>query len=293
MAQVDLLRFLLLAAIWGSSYMFMRIAAPGFGPLPLVMLRLGGAALFFLPWLLRAPVRPLLRRNAPALFLVGALNSAVPFSLLAFSMLRLQAGFCAILGATVPMFAVAIDALWWRHALSPRRLLGLALGFAGVTVLAWDHFDFSAGGTGWAVLATLGASACYGCAAHYGKHRFAGQPVMLPAAGSMLAAAILLLPGGLATWPAHALPSLGGVAVGVLAVVCTACAYLLYYKLIMRISATALTGVTFVIPVFGVLWGALFLHEAITLRIVAGMAVTLLGTAFTTGIIGTRRAATT
>jgi len=75
-------------------------------------------------------------------------------------------------------------------------------------------------------------------------------------------------------------------------VVCTACAYLLYYKLIARISATALTGVTFVIPVFGVLWGALFLHEAITPRIIAGMAVTLLGTAFTTGIIGTRRAST-
>ena len=286
MAQVELIRFLMLAAIWGSSYMFMRIAAPAFGPLPLVMLRLAGAALFFMPWLLRAPVRPLLRRNVPALFLLAALNSAVPFSLLAFSMLRLQAGFCAILGATVPMFAVAIDALWWRHALQPARLLGLALGFAGVTILAWDHFDFSVGGTGWSVLATLGASACYACAAHYGKHRFANQPVMLPAAGSMLAAALLLVPGGLAQWPAKMPPSLDWFAVGVLAVVCTACAYLLYYKLIARISATALTGVTFVIPVFGVLWGALFLHEAITSRIVLGMAVTLLGPAFTTGVLG-------
>ena len=208
MAQVELIRFLMLAAIWGSSYMFMRIAAPGFGPLPLVMLRLAGAALFFLPWLLRAPVRPLLRRNVPALFLLAALNSAIPFSLLAFSVLRLQAGFCAILGATVPMFAVAIDALWWRHALQPARLAGLALGFGGVTILAWDHLDFSAGGTGWSVLATLGASACYGCAAHYGKHRFANQPVMLPAAGSMLAAALLLLPLGLWEWPAQTPPLL-------------------------------------------------------------------------------------
>src|SRR5258706_6613103 len=135
-AQVDLLRFLTLAAIWGSSYMFMRIAAPGFGPLPLVLLRLGGAALFFLPWLLRAPVRPLLRRHVPALFLLGALNSALPFSLLAFSMLRLQAGFCAILGVTLPMFAVAIDALWLRHALQPGRPFGLTLGFPGVTLPA-------------------------------------------------------------------------------------------------------------------------------------------------------------
>ncbi len=289
MAQADLLRFLLLAAIWGSSYMFMRIAAPGFGPLPMVMLRLAGAALFFLPWLLRAPIRPLLRRNAPALFLLAAMNSALPFSLLAFSMLRLQAGFCAILGATVPMFAVAIDGLWWRHPLSMARMLGLLLGFSGVTVLAWDHFDFSAGGTGWAVLATLGASACYGSGAHFGKHYFAGQPAMLPAAGSMLASAIMVAPVGIWLWPAQTPPPTDWLAVGVLATICTGCAYLLYYRLITRISATALTGVTFVIPVFGVLWGALFLHEAITPRIVAGMAVTLLGTAFTTGLLGARR----
>lgn len=290
MAQADLLRFLLLAAIWGSSYMFMRVAAPGFGPLPMVALRLAGAALFFLPWLLRVPIRPLLRRNAPALFLLGAMNSALPFSLLAFSMLRLQAGFCAILGATVPMFAVAIDALWWRHPLSRARLLGLILGFSGVTVLAWDHFDFSTGGTGWAVLATLGASACYGSGAHFGKHYFAGQPAMLPAAGSMLASTIMVAPVGIWLWPAQTPPPIDWLAVGVLASVCTGCAYLLYYRLITGISATALTGVTFVIPVFGVLWGALFLQEAITPRIVAGMAVTLLGTAFTTGLLGAPRA---
>ena len=289
MAQADLLRFLLLAAIWGSSYLFMRVAAPGFGPLPMVALRLAGAALFFLPWLLRAPIRPLLRRNAPALFLLGAMNSALPFSLLAFSMLRLQAGFCAILGATVPMFAVAIDALWWRHSLSRARLLGLILGFSGVTVLAWDHFDFSTGGTGWAVLATLGASACYGSGAHFGKHYFAGQPAMLPAAGSMLASTIMVAPVGIWLWPAQTPPPIDWLAVGVLATVCTGCAYLLYYRLITGISATALTGVTFVIPVFGVLWGALFLQEAITPRIVAGMAVTLLGTAFTTGLLGAPR----
>ncbi len=93
MAQIDLLRFLSLAAIWGSSYMFMRIAAPGFGPLPLVMLRLAGATLFFLPWLLRPPVRALLRGNLGGLLLLGAMNSAIPFTLLAFSTLRLQAGY--------------------------------------------------------------------------------------------------------------------------------------------------------------------------------------------------------
>ena len=286
MAQIDLVRFLSLAAIWGSSYMFMRIAVPAFGPLPMVLLRLTGAALFFLPWLLRPQIRALLRGHVAGLFLLGAINSAIPFSLLAFSMLRLQAGYAAILGATVPMFAVAIDAVWWRHPLSKQRLFGLALGFGGVVTLAWDHFDFGAGGSGWAVLATLAASACYGCAAHFGKHYFAGQPVMLPAAGSMLASAIMVAPLGYWLWPARAPPPSDWLAVGVLAIACTACAYLLYYRLIARISATALTGVAFVIPVFGVLWGALFLHEQVTAHIVTGMLITLAGTAFTTGLVG-------
>jgi drug/metabolite transporter (DMT)-like permease len=288
-AQVDLLRFLSLAAIWGSSYMFMRIAAPGFGPLPLVLLRLAGASLFFLPWLLRPPVRTLLRSNLGALFLLGAMNSAIPFSLLAFSTLRLQAGYTAILGATVPLFAVAIDGLWWRQSLSRERVIGLALGFGGVVILAWDHLDFGRGGSGWAVMATLGASACYGCAAHFGKRRFAGQPVMLPAAGSMLASTVVVAPLGVWLWPATTPRPIDWLAVGALAVVCTACAYLLYYRLISRIGATALTGVAFVIPVFGVLWGALFLHEQVTARIVTGMLVTLAGTAFTTGLVGGTR----
>lgn len=269
--------------------MFSRIAAPGFGPLSLVMLRLVGAAILFLPWTLSPSIRPLLRRHAAGLFVLGALNSALPFSLLTFALLRLQAGFAAILGATVPLFAIAIDALWWRHPLSKQRLFGLGLGFGGVVLLTWDHFDFGAGGSGWAVLATLGAAACYGCGAHFSKHYFAGKPAMLPAAGSILAAAIMLVPGGLWFWPAQIPPPIDWLAAAALAFVCTALAYLLYYRLIVSISATGLTGVTFVIPVFGVLWGAIFLHEQITARIVAGMLVTLAGTAFTIGLIGARR----
>lgn len=286
MAQIDLLRFVSLAAIWGSSYMFMRIAVPGFGPLPLVLLRLSGASLFFLPWLLRAPVRTLLRRNLGGLMVLGAMNSAIPFSLLAFSTLRLQAGYTAVLGATVPLFAVAIDALWWRQPLNRHRLIGLALGFGGVIILAWHHLDFGKGGSGWAVLSTLAAAACYACAAHFGKRHFAGQPVMLPAAGSMLASTVMVIPLGYWLWPTMVPPAADWLAVGALAVLCTACAYLLYYQLILRISATALTGVAFVIPVFGVLWGAVFLHEQVTGHIVTGMLMTLVGTAFTIGFVG-------
>ncbi|MGB8692595.1 MAG: EamA family transporter [Steroidobacteraceae bacterium] len=285
MAVSDLLRLLLLAAIWGSSYLFMRVAAPGFGPLPLVTLRLAGAALFFMPWLLQARNRALIRGHVLELCCLGVLNSAVPFSLLAFASLRAEAGFNSVIGATVPLFAAAVDALWWRHPLSRQKIFGLVLGFSGVLVLAWGHIDFHSGGNGWALLAALLASLCYGIAAHYGKHHFAGQPVMLPAAGSMLAATVLIAPFGVWQWPAHAPPPHDWLAAAVLAVVCTAIAYMLYYRIITRVGATTATTVTFVIPVFGVLWGALFLHEHITATIVVGMLITLLGTAVTTGFI--------
>ena len=291
MALSDLLRLLLLAAIWGSSYLFMRIAAPAFGPVPLIMLRLVGAALFFMPWLLQTRNRPLLRAHALQLLCLGTLNSAVPFSLLAFSSLHLGAGFISVIGATVPLFAAAVDALWWRHALTPQRILGIALGFCGVLVLAWGHVGFQGGADGIAFGAALLAALCYGIAAHYGKHHFAGQPFMLPAAGSMLAAALLITPLGLWLWPVQ-MPQLRDWLVALtLAVVCTASAYMLYYRLIARIGATSATTVTFIVPVFGVLWGALFLHERITATIVISMAIILLGTAFTTGMLGRRRAA--
>ena len=288
MSLGDVLRLLLLAAIWGSSYLFMRVAAPGFGPAPLVMLRLLGAALVLSPWLAQPRHRRLVRSHALKLLVLGALNSAIPFTLLAFAALQLEAGFNSVLGATVPMFATAVDALWWRHRLTGQRLAGLTLGFAGVVILASGHVQFRPGGTGLSFLAVLASALCYGVAAHFGKHHFAGQPVMLPTVGSMLGAAVLITPLGLWQWPAHS-PALHlWLAAAVLAVVCTASAYMLYYRLIARSSATAVTTVTFVVPVFGVLWGALFLHESISVGIVAGMLVTLLGTAFTTGLISRR-----
>ncbi len=286
MALSDLLRLLLLAAIWGGSYLIMRMAAPAFGPVPLVMLRLTGAALFFMPWLLQARNRPLLRAYARQLLSLGLMNSALPFCLLAFASLRLEAGFTSVLGATVPLFATAVDALWWRHALKRERILGIVLGFCGVLVLAFGHVGFHSMGSAVAFGAALLAALFYGVAAHYGKHHFAGQPVMLPAAGSMLASALLIWPLGLWLWPAQQPPPRDWLAAIVLAVVCTASAYVLYYRLIARIGATGATTVTFIVPVFGVLWGMLFLHERITAVIVTGMLIILLGVAFTSGYLG-------
>lgn len=289
MALGDLLRLLLLAAIWGGSYLIMRVAAPAFGPVPLVMLRLIGAALFFMPWLLQARNRPLLRAHAPQLVCLGLMNSALPFSLLAFASLRLEAGFTSVLGATVPLFATAVDALWWRHALTRARSFGIVLGFCGVLLLAYGHVGFHRGPDALAFGAALLAALCYGIGAHYGKHHFAGQPVMLPAAGSMLASALLITPLGIALWPLQQPPLHDWLAAAVLAVVCTASAYMLYYRLIARIGATGATTVTFIVPLFGVLWGALFLHEHITLTIIGGMLIILLGIAFTSGYLGRRR----
>ncbi|MCP3961475.1 MAG: DMT family transporter [bacterium] len=186
MRPVDVLRLLLLSAIWGASYLFMRVAAPSFGPVPLILLRVGCAALFFSPLLARRGVREQLARHWRALAVVGIFNSAFPFSLLAFSTLSLEAGFTSLLNATTPLFAAAVGALWLALALRRGQILGLVLGFAGVAILSWGHLSFRQGGSGWAIVAALVASLSYGVSAHITKHYLSGLRPVVVATGSMI-----------------------------------------------------------------------------------------------------------
>jgi len=280
------LQVLILSAIWGSSFLFMRLAAPAFGPVPLVLFRTALAALCLSPWLLRSDYRTLFRRHAGALLFVGVMNSAVPFSLLSFAMLSLEAGFTSLINATTPLFTALVGWAWYRFPLRRLQVLGLALGFAGVLVLAWGRMSFKPGGSGWAVLAGLAACVCYGIAAHYARRHLVGVPAPVVTMGSMAGAAISLVPLGWWEWPAMTpSPTAWGCALA-LGVACTALAYFIYYSILANAGPTTATAVTFVVPAFAVLWGTLFLHESLTLRVLGGMGVTLLGTAFTTGLIG-------
>gem|GEM_PF-1092270 len=256
-----------------------------FGPVPLISVRLVLAAACLSPVMISRENRETLLRHWKALLFVGIFNSALPFSLLAFATLSVEAGFASLLNATTPLFAAAVGAVWLRAPLRRAQILGLAIGFAGVAILAWGRLSFRPGGSGWAIIAALGATLSYGVSAHFTKRHLAAVPPVVLCAGSMWAAAATLLPLGLHLWPSTTPPLPAWGAVAVLAVVCTVAAYILYFSLLRRAGVTAASAVTFIVPVFAILWGAIWLHEPLTLRLAFGMAVTLLGTAFTTGLL--------
>ena len=274
-----------LAAIWGASFLFMRIAAPELGPVPLILLRVGIAAAVLMPVLaLRGGVRLLRGRHWPIL-VVGAVNSAVPFCLLAYATLSVTAGFASILNATSPLWGALVAHLWLKDRLTPSRVVGLLVGLAGVVVLVWGRASFRPGGGGLAVAAALAATLSYGIAASYTKRHLAGVDPLAVAAGSQLGATLLLAAPAVALWPATPISPGAWGAVAGLAVACTAVAYVLYFRLIAAVGPARAIAVTFLIPPFAMVWGALFLDEVLTGRTLAGAAVVLVGTALATGLV--------
>ncbi|MEN9367705.1 MAG: hypothetical protein RL489_2063 [Pseudomonadota bacterium] len=284
----DLLDLTLLAALWGGSFLFMRYAVPDFGVVPLIWLRVALASVCLLPLLLMKRQFGALRQQAGALTVMGLFNSGLPFLLIAWATLSITAGLASIMNAMTPVFTALIGALWLGDRLDGRRSLGLLLGLAGVALLAADKADFRPGGSGWAIVAMLLATVCYGFAANHTRRYLQGVPALVNATGTQLVSALVLLPPALWSWPER-MPGLGPwLAALVLGVACSALAYLLFFRLIARVGASRAVTVTFLVPVFGTLWGALFLGEPVTASMLAGGAVVLLGTGLATGVIGGR-----
>ena len=285
MRSSDVLELIVLAALWGASFLFMRVAAPAFGPVALIAVRVGIAALVLLPVLALRGGLPKLRGRVWPVIVIGAINSALPFCLLAYAMLSVTAGLAAILNATSPLWGALVAHFWLKDRLDRGRVLGLALGFAGVAFLFWGRASFKPGGAGLAVAAALAATLSYGVAASYAKRRLAGVDPLAVAAGSQLAAALLLLAPAAALWPSRPVgPTAWGAVLG-LGVACTAVAYVLYFRLIAHVGPARAIAVTFLIPPFAITWGALFLGETLTPRTIAGAAIVLAGTALATGLV--------
>ncbi len=275
----DLAELLLLAAIWGASFLFMRLAGPEFGALSLAFVRVAGAALFLLPLLAWRQGLGSWRGRLRVLLAVGLLNSALPFALYAFAALHLPAGLSSILNATTPMWGALVAWAWLAQPPGAWRSVGLLLGFAGVVWLAAERTGLNLDANLWAVLACLLATLNYAIGAIATKRWLPGMPPLAVAAGSQLGAAVWLLPFGLCAWPAQ-WPSGGAwLHLAALALLCTGVAYILYFRLMARVGPTQAVTVTFLIPVFAVLWGALFLAEALTLGMLGGGLLVLGGTA--------------
>lgn len=272
-----------LAALWGASFLFMRIAAPAFGPVALIELRVGLAAAVLLPILAWQGRAGLLGRHFLPLLFVGVTNSALPFVLYAWATLSVTGGFASVVNATSPLFAALVAWVWLKDRLSVASMVGLLIGLLGVVILVWGKASFRPGGSGWAVAACLGATLNYGVAANFTKRYLTGVNPMVVATGSQLYAAILLAPFALWLWPQQMPGTDEWLAVVFLAVACTGVAYVLYFRLIANVGPARAIAVTFLIPVFGMLWGAIFLGEVVTGNMVAGCAVILLGTGLAIG----------
>ena len=278
MRRADTARLVLLAAIWGASFLFMRIAAPALGPALTAELRTLIAGVALAVYFAATGFDPEYRRWRRQYVIVGIVSSAVPFLLWAYAALSVTAGLLSVLNATSPMFGAVCSAVLLRERLTARRVVGLLIGVAGVVLVTQPasqpnlHYP--------AIAAALVAAFCYGLIATYIKRWASDVPSRGMAAGSQLAAGILLIPF-IPLWPPAAAPTPGVVAsILALGLVCSALAYLLYFRLIADIGATGALTVTYLIPVFGVLWGALFLGETVSLSMLAGAALVVLGTVF-------------
>ncbi|MBA3673061.1 MAG: DMT family transporter [Gemmatimonadaceae bacterium] len=275
MKRRDLAALFLLGALWGGSFLFIRIAAPSLGAFPLAAGRVVLAALILWLGLRAAGRRVELRGRVRKLLVLGALNAAIPFSLIAVAELRLTASLAAMLNATVPLWASLFGAVWLGERLNARRVAGLGLGVVGVAVLVgWSPVTLDEP-TLLSIAATLVATCAYGLSGVWTKRQLSGVPAPTLALGQQLGAATWLIVPALWQAPAAHPTRPAVLAVVALAVLSTTVAYLLYFHLVASIGPTRTTTVTYLLPVFGMLWGAIFLHEPLTRGMLAGLALIL------------------
>lgn len=288
-----LTEFLLLAAIWGASFLFMRLGAVEFGALPTAGVRVAIAALFLLPLLLWRGLGPQLARHWKKTFFIGLLNSAIPFACISFALLSISTGLASILNATVPLFGAVVAWVWLKDRPHGLRILGLVIGFVGVALLAWDKASFkpdvSGLATGWAVLAALLACLCYGISASFTKRYLGGLPSLVTATGSQLGASLGLALPTWWLWPQRMPGSTAWLALLAVGVLCTGVAYILYFRLIENVGPARSLTVTFVVPVFAVIYGALFLGETVSSWMMLCGAIIVFGTALSVGLLKPRR----
>ncbi len=281
--------FVLLAAIWGSSFMFMRLAAVEFGALPTAAVRVAIAAAFVLPILLWKRQGSVLVRHWKPVFLVGVLNSGIPFACYSFALLYITTGLSAILNATVPLFGAVVAWLWLRDRPNASRALGLVVGFAGVALLASGKASFKPDATGvasgWAVVACLVATLCYGISASFTKRYLGGLPPLVTATGSQIGATLGLALPALWLWPAQTPGAGAWLALLVVGVLCTGIAYILYFRLIENAGPARALAVTFLVPVFALVYGVLLLGETITPLMISSGLVIIVGTSLSTGLV--------
>ena len=281
--------FILLAALWGASFLFMRLGTLEFGPLPTAGLRVAIASLALLPVMLSRGLWPQLRQHWKPVMICGLINSAIPFALFSFALLSISTGLSSILNATVPLFGALVAWLWLGDNPGASRTVGLVIGFIGVALLASGKASFkpdaSGAVTAWGILACLLATISYAVAASFTRRYLSGLNSLMVATGSQIGAALGLALPTLLMWPVQA-PSLKAWgALLALGILCTAVAYVLFFRLIEQLGPARAITVTFTIPVFAVFYGVTLLGETVTTWMLFCGVIVLCGTALATGLV--------
>jgi drug/metabolite transporter (DMT)-like permease len=283
MQAPDRVALVLLGVMWGGGFLFIRIAVPAFGPVALVDLRVLIAGLVLLLWCFaRGEVPPFWRRWREYLVL-GALNVALPFTLIAWAALTVSASLSSIMMATIPLFTAPIAAVQLNERVSRRQAAGLAIGFIGVGLLVGLGPLPLTPAFGTAVGALLGAAALYALGGVYTARRFTGASPVESTIGQQFGAFVLLLPFAMALPPTSQPPLSSVVALLILAVFSSVLAYLLFFRLISSVGATKTATVSYLIPLFGTVWGVVVLQERVGWATIAGMVVILSGVVLATG----------
>ena len=288
------LELLFLALLWGMSFLMMRVAAPEFGPVAMVSVRLLMAALCLLPLLIAKRLLKDVVRHYKPIMMVGLFNSLLPFCLLGYASLTFTAGYTSIINATTSLWAAIIGIVVLKTRLSKLAYLGLGIGFFGVVAMVWqdlggleaaeaivgkDNFVL-------ALIAGLGATLSYGGITLFMRHKMQEVNSLAATCGSLLMGAVVLLPFGLSAWPEQ-MPRLEAwLAVAVMAIFSTAWGIILFFRLIREIGPNRAVTVTYLIPLVGMGLGAIFLDEAITNSMILGCGMILLGVGLATGLIG-------
>lgn len=270
---------LVLSLVWGGSFFFIAVAVPEIPPFTLTLSRSGIAAIALLLVIyLRGIALPKRASVWAALLVMGALNGLIPHSLIALGQTEIDSGLAAILNATTPLFSVLLAPIFGDERWSATRIAGVVLGMAGVVVLIGPSALSGVGSHGWAQLAVLAAALSYACAATWGR-RFKNLPTLVTAAGQIICTAVLALPFSLIfdrPWTlSPSAPALAAI-VGI-ALLSTAFAYLIFFRVLSEAGATNVSLVTLLIPPSAMLLGVLFLGETLTLNALAAMVLIFAG----------------
>ena len=266
-----------LAAIWGSAFMFIKISAVDFGPILLVTLRLLIAGLVFMPFLLRKKKRSLFRAYLPAILIIAIVSNAIPFTMFAYASLGATSNMLGILNGTTAFLTTIIAYFWLKEAVTSKQIIGLLLGFVGVLILV----NPSNGST--TLIASMCAmigSLCYAFNAAYLQKYHSNSDKIVLIGWSMLFGGFFMIPLASFNLP-NSMPDTNSIlALFWLAVISTGLGYLAYVRLIDRIGAVKTVTLTYLLPVFSIIWGAIFLKEQITFFILGGFIFVMMGMYF-------------